>query len=143
MFKPTDLRIGNYLKGQELRIPRLQIHSNGISEITAYGIHLMSEGIDVGLKPIFLTHFWFKEFGFERVKKPATNGGFEYLYSKPFKHNGLPFKFEVWSDENGSFFSMFQLTKYELDKKKYVHQLQNMYHAFTEQELRRSDFINK
>lgn len=126
----NELRIGNYVKGQEFSIPRLQMHSNGICEIMAHGIQLMSEGHDLGYKAIPLNHFWFKEFGFERVKD-------SYRYVKIFKHNNLPFKFEVWSDENGSFFCMYQHTKYELDKKRYVHQLQNMYFAFTGQELKR------
>jgi hypothetical protein len=139
MLRPSELRSGNYLKGEELSIPRLQMHSNGIVQISPYGIHMIEqlqvEGKDLGYLPINLNHFWFKEFQFTRTHKEVTNGGLEYLYSKSFKHNGRSLKFEVYSDDNGTFFSMYQQPKHDLEKKRYVHQLQNMYFLFTDQEL--------
>jgi len=132
----NELRIGNYLKGEPFAIPKLQMHSNGVSEITAYGIHLMSEGMDVKLEPIPLNHFWFREFGFDR-STPLVTGSQDlpYIYTKHFKHEGKPLKFEVFSDDKGSLFSMYQYPKIDLEKKRYVHQLQNMYFLFTNQEL--------
>jgi hypothetical protein len=142
MVKSNELRTGNYLKGQELSIPRLQMYSNGIVEITAFGIHMIQEmekdGKMIDYQPILLNHFWFKEFHFDRIHKEVKSGGLEYLYVNHFKHNGKPMKFEVFSDEDGSFFSMYQNPKYDLEKKKYVHQLQNIYFLFTDQELVRT-----
>jgi hypothetical protein len=136
-MQANELRIGNYLKGQEWSVPRLQMYSNGIAMITGHGIDLIERGLITDLQPIPLNHFWFKEFQFERHHKDGKNGGLEYLYIKHFKHEGKPFKFEVFSDENGSFFSMYQHPKNNLEKKMYVHQLQNIYFEFTNQELKR------
>lgn len=50
-----ELRSGNYLQGTPIDIPRLGIHSDGITRITAHGIAMIEEGHNIGLEPIQIT----------------------------------------------------------------------------------------
>lgn len=40
MIKANDLRVGNFLQGDKLSIPRLNLYHNGVTKMTGYGIHI-------------------------------------------------------------------------------------------------------
>lgn len=128
-----ELRIGNYLKWKESPI------SAGIKVVTGHDISQIEQG-EISFDPIPLNHFWFKEFDFKRYMKPVNpNVGTDVhvSYEKHFVYDNHPYKFQVWSNEGGNFFSFYENFKSMDKKNKYVHMLQNAYFDFTHQELKK------
>ena len=58
MIKANELRSGNLVQGKSLSIPRLQIFNDGVTRITAYGIHVIESEQYTNYKPIPLTEEW-------------------------------------------------------------------------------------
>jgi hypothetical protein len=114
-MKANDLRIGNlvYVSDNETNII--------FKEITPINIHNLmhltgwdKSPIDIEFEPIQLTEEWLLKFGFEK------NGTIAILYTL----NNV----DVW-ELNGGFANILDLPI------QYVHQLQNLYFALTNQEL--------
>lgn len=114
-LKATDLRVGNWVNNNE---EHYQITSATIAQL---------ERGDSTAKPIQLTEEWLVKFGF--VKSPANNS--IYLSVPELKaevhfedFRGALVCVLYWS--TGSFIP---------NDIKYVHNIQNLYHALTGQEL--------
>lgn len=127
-----ELRIGNFLKWPK--------PPTAIKKLSGSDIFDIEQG-NLYLEPILLNHFWFKNFEFKRHVKPVTSkdGNVEahVFYEKHFIYDDHAYKFQIWSDEDGTFFSFYENFK-PIDKKnKYVHMLQNAYFDFTHQELKK------
>lgn len=125
-MKAQELRIGNYLQGEQLNIPRIQIGSDGICQITGYGIHLIEEGNSLGLKPILLTEEWLLDFGFGESKIDDSgifSPCFKMMVQKDYVYGGFMFRYTIGEKSAG------------YAPIKYVHQLQNLYFALTGEDL--------
>ena len=122
-MKPEELRIGNYVKvyrhGEDAEMTNHQIKS--IVYINKQGYHVeLNDGFvvnsDTGIEPIPLTRELFMSLGF-KYNDPAS----EYYLNGVTITYCLDFVFSSgWSAK----------------KIKYVHQLQNMYFALKEEELK-------
>jgi len=126
-MKASELRIGNYVylisEGHEDE-PNLVEWS--LEDFSFY------EGVMFSIEPILLTEEWLLKFGFIIHNKP--NGYTEYIKykegTKQYLHKIFTFK-ESDNDWKGKFgFTGTIQTKIE-----YVHQLQNLYFALTNEEL--------
>ncbi len=117
MLKPTECRLGNIVSylGKEYKIEC--IHPN-IPSIEDYGFVTWNR-----LQGVPITEEWLLSVGFKKY-----NGDFWDKRSS-YKKNGfyLDSKFQP-TDEDFNF----ELTKYRIQ---FIHQLQNIYFAHTEEEL--------
>jgi len=122
-MKTTELRIGNYVNGiydeGEFIAEVLTVDSegclldaNGIYELTSLKV----------IKPIPLTEEWLIKFGFFEKYKSCCN-----------RWNILSFTLLDNEDRNGDLQGVF-IYDYKLEVS-YVHQLQNLYFALTNEEL--------
>lgn len=136
-----ELRIGNYVQGDTLSIPREEIFSDGIMCVTAYGIYLIDDG-QIDFEPIPLTEDWLIKFGFTKKEK---DGEYGYIYYIPI----CDYNYTVERDWNkySSHFFGHEYTDCPNEKDdyiihqisfdlRYVHQLQNIYFSLTERELK-------
>jgi len=126
-MKASELRSGNLLKGESLSIPRLQMYGDGITAISAYGIHLIESGQDIQLEPIPLTEEWLLKAG----AKKQENG---IWYLIEFDHAHTRGSFGV-NCITGSIQIGDDVMTQAMKSCKYVHQLQNLYFALTGEEL--------
>ena len=123
-----ELRIGNYLYSEPLSIPRLQISSDGITKITAYGIYAMSCNDQLKWEPIPLTDELSLKCGF--INKSGWKG---MIFAKVFCDEESEFVFELMEGN---------LTVYVndviiyLNKKPTVHELQNLWKMLNGKELK-------
>ena len=122
MIKANELRSGNLVQGKPLSIPRLQMFSNGVTRITAYGIHAIESEQYTNYKPIPLTEEWLIKCGFTK------NNRFQ-LYG--FHKDG--FGLTTQPDCNFRYMLNYDLLRYV--PLNYVHQLQNLYFAIMGKEL--------
>ena len=124
-MEAKELRIGNYLYFSEDKILK-------VSEIQENCFYAKSENNDefkdtcYEIKPIPLTEEWLLKFGFTRHHTDYSNGVL-YILDVP---NNNEFNWGVYPFELGSGF-IINKSKYL----KYVHQLQNLYFALTNEEL--------
>ena len=119
MIKANELRSGNLVQGKSLSIPRLQIINDGVTRITAYGIHVIESEQYTNYKPIPLTEEWLIKCGFK----------FQNILKKAYQRNLYLYKgFGIYEVKPKEFF-------YKEIQIKYVHQLQNLYFALTGDEL--------
>lgn len=125
--KANELRSGNYLQGKPLSIPRMGIWSNGITQITAYGIYCIENDISRTLEPIPLTHEILKRCGFQTD---------EISYWYEFSFNGIVSYLTIghYKDNVFRFLPTGSLSISGVQIKS-VHQLQNLYFSLTNQEL--------
>lgn len=127
MIKPTELRIGNSIYYKSGRIQVTMIGEYGIqSKTKTTCINAKFDTTD--LSPIPLTEEWLLRFSFEEVK------GIGY------KKDVLSFgKIVLYFNEDGDykFCELVQQRGYALGhpEVEHVHQLQNLYHALTGEEL--------
>lgn len=123
-MKTTDLRIGNYIGFGDSYVKVYEINENNFYCIDSDDTSLSNKWAD--LKPIELTEEWLFKMGFEK------------------KHNDL-FTKQIGKEEYYVFCYMDKNTGAEIGisinnqrsyfKKGKVHQLQNLYHALTGEEL--------
>src|SRR5580692_8128922 len=88
MIKANELRPNNYVLGKPISIPRMGIYSNGITQITAYGIYCIESGVFTNYDPIPLSPAILRDCGFEEDK---VQNGFEYI--KEIGDDGFYFQF--------------------------------------------------
>jgi hypothetical protein len=116
-MKANELRIGNFVKGKEMNVYWTVEAIDGNS-IFSYGKWRSLDAFE----PIPLTEEWLLKFGFEYRKEILFDG----WYSKLINYNSI----RIFKDENG-FFKYYSAITYI----HHVHQLQNLYHALTGEEL--------
>lgn len=127
-LKASDLRVGNYVQSKPLSIPRLNISSDGVTEVSGYGISVMESDVEnkLGFKPIPLTEEWLLKFGFSNGNKELSNCD---LWDKHWIG-----EFEIQKTGTGWSFDPYRFDKVVWFQ--YVHQLQNLYFALTGEELK-------
>lgn len=117
MIQPNELRAGNYILGQPISIPRMGVYSNGVTQITAYGIYCIESGVFSKYDPIPLTR--------EILLACRLSKRFHKSYQiKPLSGEKLTGKWGLFI--NG---------RWEATKIEYLHQLQNLYFSLTGTEL--------
>ena len=108
-MKVSDVRYGNFISHED--------NHNWILDVDV----LILEGLDIEdnkFIPIPLTEEWLLKFGFEY-------DGYEWF---DFKDIGISFKNKRITQNKGDYYNQFIFVDY-------VHQLQNLYFALTNQEL--------
>jgi hypothetical protein len=116
-MKATELRIGNYFKPDALDEPHFKA-------ITAKDIvELNDDPLDDYYQPIELTEEWLLKFGFKQIK--PNHYWFKDKNSLRFSLIDNNLHCSIGDDEYGVLYKMI----------KYVHELQNLYYALTNQEL--------
>lgn len=138
--KAQELMIGNYLQGNPLSIPRMNISSDGVMQMTAYGIYMIEIG-SLKLEPIPLTEQWLKEFGFIIQKSfndkeiRGWRGDLDYL--KDYGSQEIVIRYNENSKKWNAVFEFgYYANQIDCD---YVHQLQNLYFALTATSLTRTE----
>lgn len=119
MIAPQELRLGNWININgspfQVELPDLNLIANKNGKST--------------YEPIELNEDWLRKFGFEKkqIREELKNKLGDYAYSL----NNVPF-FTLIQDNDG-----FILSKFEtyLITVKNVHQLQNLFHSLTGEEL--------
>lgn len=131
-MKATELRIGNwiYVDGKPIDIASNVISEYHWSELTT---------TPTTYSPIPLTEEWLKKFGFKQWQSHVSiNVGSENrIYWQIGKERNL-----FWESYDNTF-TLDRVNKEDSPRVKYVHQLQNLYHALTNQELEIHNSIQK
>lgn len=125
-MKAAELRIGNYIQCKPLSIPRLNISTDGIMNVTGYGISVIESDTNdsMGFDAIPLTEEWLIKLGFE-----TYFDGFD-MSDKKLAIQCLDRRLVISLLHRRWIFNMhFQV------KVKYVHEVQNLYFALTGKEL--------
>jgi hypothetical protein len=144
-MKANELRMGNYVSRESSDYPQ---RVDGIKTyriwMTCIGSSCDLSDVIQNIKPIPLTEEWLLKFGFE--KPVYINVGLRFKWIKGkfglvqifWKDTDIDSNedFALWKTPSG------ELNCYahgEVPKIKYVHQLQNLYHALTGEELELKD----
>jgi hypothetical protein len=118
------------MKANELRIGNLVLDGNKEIQVFMLDVDLDRDRVNYtgieGLKPIPLTKEWLLKFGFEDVKQ-YNDFSFQKLMN-----DGL---FFCLDDSLEVYIGQMQYFSHSLVVIKYVHQLQNLYFALTQEEL--------
>lgn len=122
-IQPNELRIGNWVLGDEIHLHNQNIHSNGYTRITAYGIYMFENSPAIAEKynPIPLT---------TEILAVCLPNVTEWFYEGSFKvvaDDGYGWCMKV---RNAS-----HTREIEFGYFKYLHQLQNLYFSLTGEEL--------
>ena len=122
----NELRAENWILGEEIHLYNQNIHSNGYTKITAYGIYMLSENPELAAKynPIPLTPDLLLACGFEPQYDEDIVWHELELRAGPLLTEG---------DKNGKcevFFDCFEKIRVQ-----HLHQLQNLYFALVGKEL--------
>lgn len=123
----SELRIGNYLQGTEISIPSFGIYSDGVLQISAYGIFQISEGNLCHYEPIPLTEEWLEKFEFHRID-------IEMTYRYEYKHLVNSREFKVHGNMKCEHKMPYFYEHGGVDLE-YVHSLQNLFYALCGEEL--------
>lgn len=127
-MKASELRIGNYVQGKEFNHPRLGIYSDGVTEIMEGGILAFARSV-IYYEPIPLTEEWLIKFGFEIIHHDFN------FFVKRVKIEGCnSISIRIW-ENNGWNFGLYQHDGGIDITIEYVHQLQNLFFALTQEEL--------
>jgi len=120
-MKANELRIGNYVYHDALKIPRLGIDGVDYMQITGEGISCFEQKL-MDVIPIPLTEEWLLKFGFETWETEVSLQIYDFwqLYN---------LKIAIYK---GNFYTDINAKKIFI---KHVHQLQNLYFALTSEEL--------
>ena len=131
-MKATQFRIGNLVIWKDNGKP---------FEITLQSLY---EGANLDWKPMTITKEILLKFGFKEVK--ISNGDFFLIIQKD-KGYGIG-EYQIWVDlgieneTNEISISIVCESQWLITKNKYVHQLQNLYYALTQKELKFKGNIN-
>lgn len=143
---------------RDYRIGNLVRYEGSYDDERFFEIHTIAEefptlntiefGIGVvdwnNLKPITLTDKWFEKFGFTKEKAKLYEDTFEDFYVRQVYDYKYCFFYRAWLD-NWTLYIEYTDSPFphDTDKKypiafsiKYVHQLQNLFHALTRKELK-------
>lgn len=146
MIRPNELRIGNLVNElawgraqgkQELLLPSGRILKvsiidfDGIEQIDPSSINSIKRTFQE-IDPISITEEWLTKFGFIGENNPAA--GWNDLPSRYYTGRLLPMRIYLVDFDNHWHF-LLEGTLQGLGKFKYVHQLQNLYFALTNEEL--------
>lgn len=118
MIKASELRIGNIVEcsGEVYTV-------NGIpnsNTVLLYGWPYKEP--PVSIRPVILTEEWLLKLGFSRSALPFSDGVYEGpIIDHRVEYNAGSFMYCLWSQH--------------LRNMEHVHQLQNLYHALTGEEL--------
>jgi len=130
MIKAKELRIGNFLYRQTLPVIPANFINKEIISVGKVDEDLFNDKIDCQFAPIPLTEEWLLKFGFEKYDE-------EYWFNPQYPSYEIcinnPIRFYLPEDIKDE--SEYYSTKDSNCVIKYVHQLQNLYHALTGQEL--------
>ncbi len=138
MIDSKELRSGNYLQGEPFSHTRMGIYSDGITQITAYGIAMIEteKGFAEHYSPIPLTEEWLNKLG---LKKETG-----YLYKTVCR-----FEFQDGHlEETDGWWSWRLCTDKEYDQWsditsfQFVHELQNLHFALAGTDLEINDKTN-
>ena len=137
MIKANELRIGNFIYRQTLPVIPANFINKEIISVGKVDEDLFNDKIDCQFSPIPLTEEWLKKFGFEWKSENKT---WRIEYRIPFVDDGKRIAIHVWEDEVMGIWGVTLWEVVPIDDVtptviKYVHQLQNLYHALTGQEL--------
>jgi hypothetical protein len=125
-MKSTQFRIGNLVSWKD---------SGKEFEITLQSLY---EGANLDWKPLPITEEWLLRFGFKEVE--ISNGDF-FLTIQKDKGGGIG-EYQIWVDlgieneTNEITISLVCDSQWLITKNKYIHQLQNLYFALTQKELK-------
>ena len=126
-MKANDLRIGNWLICYDERVSVTQIRKDTVHyEYLSKMGNIISTGEDIeNFKPIPLTEEILLRWGFEKDNET-------YSWSKLFNFDNYDYLFELecWPNDDNFYFQ----SKYR--KVEYVHDMQNLFKALTDQELK-------
>ncbi len=113
-MKATELRIGNWVEIQGLESKIILVDTEGCICENEYCEDFENNNITQNLQPIPLTEQWLKRFGCELIVFDITKGDIG---------------FDFWLTPKGSDYSL----SVNLE---HVHQLQNLYFALTQEEIK-------
>ena len=124
MLSANELRIGNYLQGYPLDIPKIGLYHDGVTKITSYGIMMIESGNITSFLPIPLTPEILEKCGFEWS-----------IYHQAWHKQG--FVFDLSERSVGGFWIHKSRIHSEIicPEIKHIHQLQNLYFSLTGEEL--------
>jgi hypothetical protein len=125
-MKATDLRIGNYHYYLVKDHLDKRKEWNEVFQIDALDLVKLSEIEDLNYQPIPLTEEWLKKLGFKLVFA-GQGDGYIYEYGELCKTLTIHSR-----DRNKFLYSTFNSCEKHIQ---YVHQLQNLYFALTNEEL--------
>ena len=124
-MKVSDLRIGNYLNSKQGHVIVTEIRTNNIVKIQD---NTSSFDVATCLQPIEITKKWLLKLGFE-----YNNNYDNYVIRARDYYNSVG-----WNDEDCEWYYNNDRSDagcYYITDIKYVHELQNLYFALTQEEL--------
>jgi len=126
MIQANELKPGNWVLGEEIHLYNQNIHCNGYTKLTAYGIYCIEtmEGLGEKYDPIPLTPEILVAAGFVKV----VFGDVQWCV--PADDPSQSFEICVWSGH----VSYTMANGFHLELKS-LHQLQNLFFALTGKEL--------
>ena len=130
-MKANELRIGNWYKGDCLAQQYWQITAQEI-------LDFYDDPIDDYFQPILLSEHWLEKLGFKKnnknrwVKEKSNYAVFYREYYATGEDNSM-WRIEYHDTDYGN--NEYKDCHQFGDKIKYVHQLQNLYFALTQEEL--------
>lgn len=129
-MKANELRIGNWVWNELQKIP-VQVDLKILSDCLYAKKIKAQSGIDVSWPPISLDEMWLKKFGFKTWKSETSLnvGGENTIYFQI--GNKMPI---FWDNPKG--LCLDRTSTVNTHHIKYVHQLQNLYKALTNEELK-------
>lgn len=128
-----QLRSGNYLQGNPISIPKLGLFSNGVTQITAYGIHMLEEGIGMeNYSRIDVTGEVLEKCGFDKCLRHGLNA-YQILFGKDTNASGLFILIDV--DDFSVRVGQLNDFSHRFGKYEYLDQLQNLVFSISGKEL--------
>ena len=123
-MKAKELMIGNYVKDHLGRVQKVSETRSKAYICYLSNDHKLKYKLNT-TKPIPLTEEWLVEFGFEK----NCNNNYQINYNQVCGLSITILNYKSW------LCNLTSTTFYELSNCKYVHQLQNLYFALTNEEL--------
>lgn len=153
-----EFRSGNWMQGHPISIPRMGISGDGTTALTAYGIHLIEDGILNGLSPIPIDEKWLIKLGFKKRHEEGSVWMKEieqttFLLNSTASEDNLPYHASLernivdgFSIQQAAFIQnevndmndeSFILEHHHMYLKRifFIHQLQNLYFEIFDEEL--------
>lgn len=135
-IQPNELRIGNYVsfKTVDTSVGYETIDDIIISIMDLQNLSSASESVKEAYEPIPLNNEWLIRLGFEKLPPSTKYGSYHADHEANFGNPVLKINGYDYLNSNGSHLYIF-LNKIRIECK-YVHQLQNLYYALTQTELK-------
>lgn len=135
-IKATDLRIGNLVKWGEHISPVYAIYSDNLmaGKVTTQPYVILKPPIGIQhlnkIEPIPITNELLLKAGLE---KSGNGDCYFMIIQEPSRDNGLFVMFYLY--DHSFAIGQFNHFSHQFGEAKYIHQLQNLFHAFTGEEL--------